>query len=617
MTLFSLAFKNIRRNMKNYSLYIGSTIFSIIIYFTFATLKHSENISSMSETSNQLKGVMSASAFVLMIFVALFIFYSNSFFMKKRKKEVALYSLLGVRKQSIGLLLFFENLVIGLFSLIIGVLFGFLLSRVLLALLLKLMGLSIVTSFTFSTEAFVETSIVFIVIFFITSLMGYRMIYQFKLIDLFVADKQGEVLPKANLITASLGILSLAAGYFIALQPIVDSSIWQVFGLMTPMIIIGLTILGSYLLFNSVLVYILTRLKNNPHWAWRGLHMMTASQLLYRIKGNAKTLTIITVLSATTITAGGAVFGVYYNAEKDVQQFAPYTFMWQGDEQTIDSEQIQSQTSFKSKTVRIEHDTYEKEYTVINEQAFRDLTNNLDWEQARSLKSDEIFMIDVLFNEQWDEKLSHITINDEDYTVAHFYTDALFNIETLGGSAIVMANDPYDQLDADEKLIQAVQMDDFKNQLEISDELAATTEDFSSATANYKKAIESSGTLLFVGSFLGLVFLVATGSIIFFKMLTEAEEDKEKYNILRKLGVTNKDMRKTVREQIGVVFAVPLLLGLSHGTVALIATSNLLMMDFLIPVIIWMEAYTAIYAIYFFVTVFNFNKTILQTQSEG
>src|SRR5699024_9888223 len=297
MTLFSLALKNIRRNMKNYSLYIGSTIFSIIIYFTFATLKHSENISSMSETSNQLKGVMSASAFVLMIFVALFIFYSNSFFMKKRKKEVALYSLLGVRKQSIGLLLFFENLVIGLFSLIIGVLFGFLLSRVLLALLLKLMGLSIVTSFTFSTEAFVETSIVFIVIFFITSLMGYRMIYQFKLIDLFVADKQGEVLPKANLITASLGILSLAAGYFIALQPIVDSSIWQVFGLMTPMIIIGLTILGSYLLFNSVLVYILTRLKNNPHWAWRGLHMMTASQLLYRIKGNAKTLTIITVLS--------------------------------------------------------------------------------------------------------------------------------------------------------------------------------------------------------------------------------------------------------------------------------------------------------------------------------
>src|SRR5699024_3190715 len=284
--------------------------------------------------------------------------------------------------------------------------------------------------------------------------------YQFKLIDLFVADKQGEVLPKANLITALLGILSLAAGYFIALQPIVDSSIWQMFGLMTPMIIIGLTILGSYLLFNSVLVYILTRLKNNPHWAWRGLHMMTASQLLYRIKGNAKTLTIITVLSATTITAGGAVFGVYYNAEKDVQQFAPYTFMWQGDEQTIDSEQIQSQTSFKSKTVRIEHDTYEKEYTVINEQAFRDLTNNLDWEQARSLKSDEIFMIDVLFNEQWDEKLSHITINDEDYTVAHFYTDALFNIETLGGSAIVMANDPYDQLDADEKLIQAVQMDD-------------------------------------------------------------------------------------------------------------------------------------------------------------
>lgn len=109
MTLFDLALKNIRRNMKSYSLYIGSTVFSILIYFTFATLKYSEDISGMAKTSKQIQGVMGASAFVLMIFVAIFIMYSNSFFMKKRKKEVALYSLLGVRKKSIGFLLFLKT----------------------------------------------------------------------------------------------------------------------------------------------------------------------------------------------------------------------------------------------------------------------------------------------------------------------------------------------------------------------------------------------------------------------------------------------------------------------------------------------------------------------------
>lgn len=99
MTLFNLALKNIRRNMKSYGLYIGSTIFSIIIFFTFATLKHSGDISGLAEKSKQISGIMSASAFVLIIFVAIFILYSNSFFMRKRKKEVALYALMGVRKQ--------------------------------------------------------------------------------------------------------------------------------------------------------------------------------------------------------------------------------------------------------------------------------------------------------------------------------------------------------------------------------------------------------------------------------------------------------------------------------------------------------------------------------------
>ena len=618
MTLFDLALKNIHRNMKSYSLYIGSTVFSILIYFTFATLKYSEDISGMAETSKQIKGVMSGSAFVLMIFVAVFILYSNSYFMKKRKKEVALYSLLGVRKKSIGYLLFFENMVIGLLSLVVGVVLGFLLSRALLTILLKLMGLDIVAGFAFSMDALMNTGIVFIIIFLFTSLMGYRIIYQFKLIDLFHAEKKGEEVPKARVLTAIAGVSALAAAYYIALEDFLESKVWDMLGLATPIAIIGLTVIGSFLLFHSVLVYVLSVLKGNPRWAWRGLHMMTTSQLLYRIRGNAKTLTIITVLSATTITSGGAVFGVYYNAEKSVQEYSPYTFMWEGEKQDINSSIIESEVSFKSKTVRIPLDSYEMEYAVIDETTFEKLAKNLAWSDIQELRQqDEVFVIDAFYDERWSEKLDLITINGADYPVAAFYDKALFNAGTLGGTALVVPDKLYDEINSEEKLIQGVQVSDYKKQVAVSDKLASTTENFSSATADYKGTIESSGALLFVGSFLGLVFLVATGSIIFFKMMTEAEEDKAKYAILHKIGVSNKDMKGTIQGQVGVIFAVPLILGIIHGSVALAAVSKLLMMDFLMPVIIWMLAYSIIYTVYYFATVRSFNKAVTREYMEG
>lgn len=249
MTLFDLVIKNIRRNIKHYALYIGATVFSIIIYFTFALLKYSENISSLMDASTKIKGIMSASAIVLIIFSMTFILYSNTFFIKKRKKEVALYSLLGLKKSKIGFMLFFENMMIGLISLTIGVVLGFFLSQLLLVILLRLMGIQNGFEFAFSIQAIVETTIVFFIIFLITSLIGYRIIYKFKLIDLFQAENKGEVQPNTRLINVLIGIVSLAAAYSIALDDIITSKIWKKLTISTPLLIIG-----SYQILNILLI---------------------------------------------------------------------------------------------------------------------------------------------------------------------------------------------------------------------------------------------------------------------------------------------------------------------------------------------------------------------------
>ncbi|MFS0750014.1 FtsX-like permease family protein [Oceanobacillus sp. 1P07AA] len=620
MTLFDLALKNIRRNIKSYGLYIGTTIFSIIIFFTFATLKHSNDISGLAETSKQISSIMSASAFVLMIFVAIFILYSNSFFMRKRKKEVALYSLMGLRKRTIGFLLFFENMVIGIISLIVGVVLGFFLSQVLLSLLLKLMGLNISIGLAFSKSAVVETLIVFLIIFLFTSLQGYRVIYQFKLIDLFHASKKGEALPKARLVSAILGLITLGLAYWLALEDIITSDAWRMLGISTPIVIIGLTILGSYLLFNSVLVYMLNVLKKRKHWAWKGLHLMTASQLLYRIRGNAKTLTMIAALSATTITAGGAVFGMYYNTDQQIEESTPFTFMWQGQEEDIDDAIVQESLNIDTKNIRVNTDQMDKEYIVIDQTAFEKLAEALNWDiESLGLGDGEVFMIKPFYDERWSEEVEEVAFNNVEHQVTAFYGKSIFNIYTLPGTVLVVNDEKFNELNVEETTYQAVQVENYKNHLELSKKLESksSTVDFSSAVQNYQDTLEGSGVMLFVGSFLGLVFLVATGSIIFFKMMTEAEDDKDKYAILYKIGVSKKEMKRTIRSQVGLIFIAPLLLGLLHGTVALIAFSNLLQMNLWEPIAIWMMVYVFIYIVYYFITVRGFHKTVLDTNLGG
>ncbi|MFN4213522.1 FtsX-like permease family protein [Exiguobacterium sp.] len=608
MTLFDLAKNNVARNLSRYALYVGTTIFSIIIYFTFATLKHSGEISALAETSKQIGGLMSASTFILLIFVALFIAYSNAFFLRGRKREVGLYSLLGVRKKQIGQLLLFENLVIGAVSLVIGIGLGVVGANALLYVLLRLMNSDLSIGFAFSGSALVETFLVFLGIFLFTSFQGYRVIYRFKLIELFHADKQGEDVPKANAFAALGGVVTLGVAYWLALQDL-TSPLWRVLSLAMPLVIIGLTVVGSALLFHSVLIFILGRMKANERWSWRRLNMLTTSQLLYRIRGNAKTLTLISIISATAITAGGAIFSMYYYAEENVTSFTPYTFAWEGEARPIDADVLAEATVLK-KTVRLPDAYGEREYGLIDESTYRDVTGGLGWEEPATLRGNEVRLVDPFYDERFSEDVDAVEIEGTTYPVSERIGDTPLNVMTFGGIFLVARDDVYDAITAEEVAYQAVKVDDYKEQGALSERLSTETS-FSSATELYRDTMAMNGALLFVGSFLGLVFLVATGSVIYFKTMTEAEEDRAKYAVLRKVGISKRDIRQTVRQQIAVVFLAPYALGLLHATVALIAFSNMLAMDFTVPVVVWMAVYSAVYAVYYVVTVRRFTKSVL------
>ncbi len=620
MTLFSLARKNIQRNLSNYFLYIASMVFSIVIYFTFVTLKYNDDLSALKQSSQQIKGLMSASSVVLLFFIVIFMAYSNSFFMKKRKKEVALYSLLGVRKQKIGLMLFFENLVIGLVSLVLGIVLGFFMSQGLLMILVRLMGYEIVGSLTFSVEALVNTAVIFTILFLFTSLQGYRVIYQFKLIDLFHAEKQGEQIPRASLVAAVLGTALIAFGYYIAASDMFTSEIWRFFTVLgTPLMVIGVTIVGTYLLFHSVSVFVLTALKRATSRSWKGLNLIGVSQLLYRIRANAKSLSIIAILSATTITAGGGVFGMYYNAEASVRQMLPNTFMWKGDPVEFSQKDVIYHESLSVKNLRVDNEFSFFEYTLLKESDYNRLAKLQGKDQNLHIAGGSAVLLDAAYDERFSHDFTGEDFklkNGDSFHVEKMYTESVLNF-IPAGTVLVVNDQEFATTNAEEVQMQAIGLDNDLKQQAVSQDIVKQLsteqqESFSSVPQSYEDSIATVGALLFVGSFLGLVFLAATGSIIYFKILTEAEEDQAKYAILNKIGVNSKQILKTVAGQVAVIFSAPLIVGIVHSAFALLAFSQLFGMNITKPVILWMIAYSAIYFIYYIFTVRSFYKIVRQ-----
>jgi len=218
--------------------------------------------------------VFKAAAIVIAIFVAIFIWYSNSFFIRKRKKEIALYSLLGIRKRQIGTMLFYENIVMGIAALCAGILIGSLLSKLFIMLLVSLMGFSANIEFMIPSKAVLNTAVVFIILFLITSIHGYRLIYRFKLIELFKAENQGERVPKTSVFLSLVSVLLIGGGYFIYTKALSS------FGVFAILITLALTIIGTFMLFSSLTLLIIALSKKNKRRYYKGINMIGTSQLL-------------------------------------------------------------------------------------------------------------------------------------------------------------------------------------------------------------------------------------------------------------------------------------------------------------------------------------------------
>lgn len=638
MTLFSLARRNIARNLRSYSLYFYSMTFSVLIFFTFISLLYRKDLIENSDISDKIAPALFAASAILFIFSASFIWYSNSYFIRRRKKEAALYALFGLEKKKIGKLLFYENLILGLLSLIIGIAAGSLFSKLFAMLLIKLMGFTIITELSISPKAYIHTFIIFFLMVLVTSIKGYFLIYRFTLLDLFKSERQGGKRGGGSLFGGIIAVLLMGTAYFLLLQPI-DSSLWTDNAGRTVLFSLIGVIAGSYLFFKSLILVVLRWASKNEAFYYKGVNLISFSNIGYSLKGNIVLLTVISLLATITLFVFGAIFSMYTHTKSISESVNPISFIVEpknAEEEKALNSLIESNKDnpliFREKisALKIQADLsslkrYPPEYPVylIPESAFLELAEKMGISEVKTLgRNEAIAFYDGRLNPKHDEYTgkSFSLPAGNNVTIKEYKKYALLN-QGIWGLPLVVSNEDYEEVEKDisptafllYKIKNETKAETLSRDIEevIYKDLKPGSElVFASFYKEYREVLETYGLLIFIGGFLGLVFLLATGSMIYFKQLTEALNDKKRFETMRKIGVAARDIRRSIARQNLIVFSLPLLLAICNSAVILSAFSHFLQFNVLVPAAVCMALYISIYFVYYHLTVSRYHRIV-------
>ncbi|MVO99957.1 ABC transporter permease [Paenibacillus lutrae] len=638
MTVFELALRSMRQNVKHYYLYFFALIFSMSLFFVFSSLQHDQQVQSMLESSDKFLVAFQSAAILLIVIIVIFTISSNQIFLRRRSREIGLYQLIGLSKGWVARYLIIENVLLGFAALIAGIICGALVSRLFVLILMKLLRLDGMPAIDFSLPAAFDTAIVFVLVVVITSVQMIIMIYRSTLLNLFQADQQPDLSSRPpsilTAIYAVLGIVLLGYGYELSGR-MVDEQL-----VLNALLVLASTITGTYILFRVTITgcFFWLRKRKNGHL---GLYnSLSLAPLMHRMKGNANSLTLITILSALTITLVTMAYSVYYSAEQDTRMAMPYDFSFENrqlDAQSFTTELEREGINFSYLPIEAVRTTG----VILNPlDKSSHIERNLLWLPAEQLlgtgkklsvpphgeaveynASAHTAFDDSDFSKRYPTKIELESNGQTDsYPLKELVVENLVNSDISGNQLLVSENTLREIQDSMSSTAgyERVQLDTYrisdKEELALASSLYQkynpdeySTSDFYS---QYKQSLEISGLLIFIAAFLGLAFLASTGSILYFKQMTEAEQEKQSFRTLRQLGFDEKMIMKGIAQKQVVVFLLPLFIGMLHSFFAIKAASFIIISDITIPTVISIGAYTSIYVLFALFTLDYYRKIV-------
>jgi putative ABC transport system permease protein len=577
VNLFKLAFNNVKKKFESYLIYLISAIFAVTVFSIFCSMYFNPQFSQYRFGTGKMAALFKISAVAVIVFSSIFVLYANKFFVKTRKKEIAIYSLLGMRKGEIGAMLFYENIFIGIIAILGGIFFGMLFSRFFCMIMFYMMKQVPKVNSGMPVEAVVVTILAFLMIFILNSVNAYSIIYRYKLIELLSASKEGEKIPKYSVVAGILSVILIVMGYIFGLS--IDFNQGGFKSLPSSLLVVILVITGTVVFFINFIPMVVVKLKKNLAFYYKSSNFISLSQIVYRIKANSMMFSIIAILSAITVTMISATFVLYKEFEVLASEYTPFTYLskdvteqqYKEVVDTIDKiaeVKLLSINRFTLITATGQNPMYKRDlYSdkdagekitddikpgdsfdayILSTSAYKEIIKNLHTEKGEfnnqktdfnmELKDNECYFLDGNMDTTYCKNLSgdvSLKVGDsiESYKIAgvsmHKYLGLL---KFIRKTTIVLNDKMYDKyLQSTDKngMISYIglmfdQPMQSKNTVDALDKIIPASTDlgklklqnFNYYDINYILYVQY-GAYLFIGTFLGILFLLASGSIMY------------------------------------------------------------------------------------------------------
>lgn len=630
-----LAITNIKNNGKTYVPFMLTAVLTVMMYYMMDTLARNDSIGNRNVTT-----VLFLTIPVMTLFSLIFLFYTNSFLIRRRKKEIAVYNILGMGKGHIGRMLTVETLIIWAVSLVLGILGGMVFGKLMHLLLLRILQYDVGIRFHISLPSILYTAVLFTFIFFLTWLYN---LFQVKLanpVELLRGGNVGEREPRTKWLLALVGGLAMGVGYYLAItteRPIdaIDTFI----------VAVVLVIIGTYCLFIAGSIAVLKALRKKKSFYYKANHFTAVSGMIYRMKQNAAGLANICILSTIVLVLISSTVSLYAGMEDILDQRFPYDYCITtadaSDPATISSiDQIVEEELSARHVEKEDGMSYRYGATAVLRQSDTAFTNSQtvdytvediqemyfipleDYQKVQGdpteLAPDEV----ILFvTDEGSYGRDTITVNGkelkvvkelkdfrlEDKSVARVVTgwylimpdvQSILDMGVVNGA--LQYSTYFDMGGSREDCLAAVQSIADRVGREVP---GAVCENRELSRENFFSLY---GSLFFIGLYLGFMFLIATVLIIYYKQISEGYDDRERYQIMQKVGMGKREVRRSIRSQVLLVFFLPLVVAVIHIAVAFNVIDKLLAMLGLVntPLFLACTAATVLVFAVFYVMVF-------------
>lgn len=668
-----IALTNLKKNRQTYFPYLLTCIATIMMFYIMSSL-------STNSVLNKMRGgatmgiVLMFGTVVVGIFAVLFLFYTNSFLVKRRKKEFGLYYILGMEKRHISRVMLWETLYTAMLSLLLGIACGILFSKLVFLGLLKILKMNVVIGVEISAFTLAETVGLFAVIFLLIFFNSVRLIYMVRPAELLKGGQIGEKMPKTRWILALLGVVTLAGGYILALKA--DNVLT---GLNTFFVAVLLVIVGTFALFTAGSIAFLKMLQRNKRYYYKTNHFISISGMIYRMKQNAASLSLICIMSTGVLLLISSTTSLYVGQEHSLYLRYPKEFKL-----SLSLGEVPDDSKTFEKELK-EIGTYAEDYLKDNKIATQNAAGqtvieaaalqkdgNVQITSSRNGSSEDfsdLCMVQAITLEDYnreakkDETLEDrealvffedspiqqetFSINDMHWKVRQlsadstmedsglkFYVTPVYRIvvkdfaqlqdlwkinkEVYRKNASRVKYEYSFDVDLPEEKIQELTSSLHTYLGEQKDAPHAFVYGIENRTEGRAEFYSLYGGLFFLGIFLGLLFVMATVLIIYYKQISEGYEDKERFAILKKIGMERGEINASIRSQVLMVFFLPLAAAGIHSCFAFHLVKEILVGGFglqdvgllVICAVLTFLAFAVFYVIVYLITAREYYKIV-------